>query len=106
MRQQLQQCEQRLQQRDATSQWETDAMQQQLRDQRNRIQEQHAQLAMAQQHMRDNIQGKKDYETHVYQQTQTVMNRYEQIEKHAEEMKHEREHQQYLSAMAEAQRQQ
>ena len=36
---------------------------------------------------------------------QTVMNKYEQLEKRAEDMRHEREHQRYLGAMSEAQRQ-
>ena len=61
---------------------------------------------MAQQQMRENIQGKQDYEAHIYNHIQTVMTRYEQLEKHADDMKHEHEHQQYLSAMAEAQREQ
>ena len=61
---------------------------------------------MAQRQIRENIQGKRDYEMHVHDQIQTVMKNYEQLELHAENMKHEHEHQRYMSAIAEAQRQQ
>ena len=63
-------------------------MREQLRDQRNHIQEQRAQLAMDYQHISDNIRGNKEYELHVYDEMQTVMRNYEQMELCAENTKH------------------
>ena len=77
----------------------------QLHDQQRYIQEQHAELVLAQQQLGDNIRGKKHYELHVHEEMQNVAKNYEQLELHAERMKNEREHQQHMSALAAAERQ-
>ena len=81
-------------------------MRRQLRDQHNRIQEQHAQLAMAQQQSSDNIRGKKECELHVYDEMRPAMKNYEELESYAGGMMHEQEHKRHMSAVAEAQHQQ
>ena len=81
-------------------------MQHQLREHREHIQEQHMQLTMAQQQMRENIQGKTDYEQHMHHEMQTVTGKYELMGQRAEiQAADHQEHRQYLSTVAETQRQ-
>ena len=98
MRQQLQEDEHRLQQRDSTSRQGADEMQQRLKYQQMYIQERQAALVHAQQQLGATIQGKKQCEAHVHEEMQNAARNHRQLEMDAEHMKHEHEHQQRLSA--------
>ena len=107
MRHQLQQEEQRLRQRSASAKHETDAMLRQLRERREHVQEQRVQMTVAQQQMRENMQGKTDYEQHVRHEMQTAIGKYELMEQRAElHAASDQEHHRYLRAVAGAQQRQ
>ena len=82
-------------------------MQHELSELRGNIQEQRTQLTMAQQQMRETMQGNTDYEQRVRHEMHAVMAKYE-LKEHRADMQtaNNQGHHQYLRTVAEAQPQQ